>query len=201
MRKDEIFFREKITKIFQRNGEIIDIGGGLRIDPERNNRGIHNSWAIDLAKNANYKILDKVSDYNPNIVGDIHNLPFKDNSIDAILCMSVLEHVEEPSRAVKEIYRSLKPGGYCFAQVPFIFYYHPMLGYYKDYYRFTEDGLEYLFRDFSSVEIINGRGALATVMNLFPFFSKRTSFFEMLDKLFGKSASSQTDGFNVFCIK
>lgn len=201
MRKDEIFFREKITKIFQKNGEIIDIGGGLRIDPKRNNRGIHNPWAVDLAKNANYKILDKVSDYNPDIVGDIHNLPFKDNSIDAILCMNVLEHVEEPSKAVKEIYRSLKPGGYCFIQVPFIFYYHPMAGYYKDYYRFTRDGLEYLLRDFSSMEIVNGRGALATVMNLFPFFSKRTKFFEKLDKIFGKTKSNQSDCFNVFCIK
>lgn len=201
MRKDEIFFREKITQIFKERKVIVDIGGGLRIDPKRNNRGIHNPWAIALAKNADYKILDKVADYNPDIVGDIHNLPFKDNSIDSILCISVLEHVEEPSKAVKEIYRSLKPGGCCFMQVPFIFYYHPMAGYYKDYYRFTRDGLEYLLKDFSSVEIINGRGALATVMNLFPFFSKRTRFFEKLDKLFGKTRSNQTDGFNVFCVK
>lgn len=168
-------FREKITKIFQRNGEIIDIGGGLRIDPERNNRGIHNSWAIDLAKNANYKILDKVSDYNPNIVGDIHNLPFKDNSIDAILCMSVLEHVEEPSRAVKEIYRSLKPGGYCFAQVPFIFTTIQCWDIIKITTGLREMVLN-IFLEIFVVEIINGRGALATVMNLFPFFSKRTSF-------------------------
>lgn len=196
-----MFFREKITKIFEKNGEIIDIGGGLRIDPKRNNRGIHNSWATGLAKNANYKILDKVADYNPDIIGDIHNLPFKDNSIDSILCISVLEHVEEPSKAVKEIYRSLKPGGYCFIQVPFIYYYHPLAGYYKDYYRFTRDGLEYLLRDFSSVEIINSKGALATVMNLFPLFSKRTSLFDILDKLFGKSATNQTNFFSVFCVK
>lgn len=201
MRKDEAFFRDKITKIFQKNGEIIDIGGGLRIDPKRNNRGMHNLWLMDMAKNADYKILDKIADYNPNIVGDIHNLPFEDNSIDSILCISVLEHVEEPSKAVKEIYRSLKPGGYCFIQVPFIYYYHPMAGYYKDYYRFTRDGLEYLLRDFSSVEIINGRGALATVMNLFPFFSKRTGFFEILDKLFGKTITNQTNFFSVFCVK
>lgn len=201
MRKDEIFFREKITKIFQKGGEIIDIGGGLRIDSKRNNREIHNPWATYLVKNANYKILDKVADYNPDIVGDIHNLPFKNNSVDAVLCLSVLEHVEEPSKAVKEIYRSLKPGGYCFIQVPFIYYYHPMAGYYKDYYRFTRDGLEYLLRDFSSVEIINNKGALATVMNLFPFFSKRTGFFEILDKLFGKTTTDQTNFFSVFCVK
>lgn len=201
MRKDEIFFREKIIKIFTDKKSVIDIGGGLRINPEKNNRGVHNHWAIDLTKNTSYKILDKVADYNPDIVGDVHNLPFPDNSVEAFLCIYLLEHVEEPHRAIKEIYRSLKPGGYCFIQVPFIFYYHPMKGYYKDYFRFTRDGLEYLCKDFSSFEMVGERGALATVMNLFPAFSKKTRFFEMLDKLFGKSESNQTSGFCVFCVK
>ncbi len=201
MRKDEVFFREKITKIFTDKKRVIDIGGGLRIDPTRNNRGIHNPWAIELAKKIDYKILDKLADYNPDIIGDIHDLPFPDNSLDALLCIYVLEHVEEPQKAVKEMYRALEPGGYCFIQIPFIFYYHPMNGYYKDFYRFTRDGLEYLLRDFSSVEIINERGALATVMNLFPLFSKHTRLFEKIDNLFGKENSNQTSGFCAFCIK
>jgi len=201
MRKDETFFREKITKIFKDKKTVIDIGGGLRINPDKNNRGIHNPWAVELAAKSDYKILDKVPDYNPDIVGDVHNLPFPDNSVDALLCIYLLEHVEEPHKAVKEIYRSLKPGGYCFIQVPFIFYYHPMKGYYKDYFRFTRDGLEYLCKDFSSVEIVNERGALSTVMNMFPLFSKHTRFFEMIDRWIGKDNSEQTSGFCVFCIK
>ncbi|MDQ5893190.1 MAG: hypothetical protein QG640_201 [Patescibacteria group bacterium] len=201
MRKDESFFREKITKILQEKKSVIDIGGGLRIDPTRNNRGIHNPWAIELAKKVDYKIMDKVPDYKPDIVGDIHKLPFADNSLEAILCIYVLEHVEEPHTAVKEMYRTLKPGGYCFIQVPFIFYYHPMPGYYKDFYRFTRDGLEYLLRDFSSIEIVNERGALATVMNMFPLFTKRTRFFEMIDRWIKKDGSNQTSGFCVFAKK
>lgn len=201
MRKDEIFFREKITKILTEKASVIDVGGGLRIDPTKNNRGIHNPWAVELAKKIDYKILDKVPDYNPDIVGDVCDLPFEDNSQDAMLAIYLLEHVEEPHKAIKEMYRVLKPGGYCLIQVPFIFYYHPMKGYYKDYFRFTPDGLEYLCRDFSSFEMVNERGALATVMNMFPIFSKKTRFFEWLDKLFGKSDSNQTSGFCVFCVK
>lgn len=195
------FFKDKITKIFSEKYYILDIGGGLRIDPNRNNRGKSNEWVDQYLSKVKYVILDKVSDYNPDIVGDIHNLPLESGSVDAILCMNVLEHVEEPQKAVREIYRVLKPGGYAYFDTPFIFYYHPMKDYYKDFYRFTKDGWEYMCRDFKTVEIQNVRGALSTVMNMFPFFSKRTGFFDVLDKLFHKDKSNQTSAFRVFCIK
>jgi len=146
-------------------------------------------------------ILDKVSDYNPDIVGDVHDLPFEDNSVDAVICMNVLEHVEEPQKAVKEIYRVLKPGGYAYFDAPFIFYYHPMNGYYKDFYRFTKDAWEYMCRDFKEIEIKSVKGAISTVMNLFPLFSKKTKFFDLLDILFKKQNSNQTSSYRVFCIK
>lgn len=203
MRRPWIDFNEaKLKKIFTEKKSIIDIGGGLRIDPNKNNRVEDtNAWLKDYIARVDYKILDKVADYKPDIVGDIHNLPFPDNSIDAIICIAVLEHVEEPQQAVREIYRVLKPGGYAYIYAPFLFYYHPMNGYYQDFYRYTCDGMNYLTKDFSSVEIQNVRGAFATIMNLFPFFSKRTGLFDWLDHLVGKIESKQTSGYSVFCIK
>ena len=196
------FSKEKLIKIFTEKKEIVDIGGGLRVDREKNNRfDPKNLWLKPYIDKANYKILDKIPDHHPDIVADIHNLPFADNSLDAIICIAVLEHVEEPQRAMKEIYRVLKAGGYCFLYVPFLFYYHPMSGYYKDFYRFTYDGVEYLTRYFSSAEIQNVRGALATVANLLPIFSKKTSFFNWLDRIINKTSTKQTSGYNVFCIK
>lgn len=181
------FFEEKIKKIFTEKKLIIDIGGGLRVDRERNNRfDKKHLWLKEYIKKVDYKILDKVADYHPDIVGDIHNLLMPDNSVDAIICIAVLEHVEEPWKAVHEIYRVLKPGGYLFIYAPFLYYYHPMKGYYKDFYRFTSDGLKYLLKDFNNVELQNVRGALATVANLLPFFSKHTGFFDKLDRIFGK---------------
>lgn len=193
---NEIFTMKAFSKPL-----IVDIGGGLRIDPTKNNRkGVRQGFK-ELLLNVDYKIMDVVADYNPDIVGDIHKMPFADGSVDALLCMSVLEHVEEPQQAVREMYRVLKPGGYCYIEVPFIFYYHPMKGYYKDFYRFTYDGLEYMTKDFKEVKIQNFRGAIATAMNLFPLFSRRTRFFEWLDRLFGKEDSKQTSFYYVLCRK
>ena len=190
-----------MKKIFSEKKLIIDIGGGLRIDSQKQNRAEQNGWLREYIEKVEYKILDKVPDYHPDIVGDIHDLPLEDNSVDAIICIAILEHVEEPQKAVKEMYRVLKPGGYCYIYVPFLYYYHPMPGYYGDFYRFTIDGLRYMTRDFKEVETQNVRGALATVANLIPFFSKRTGFFEMLDRWVGKEGSNQSSGYGVFCIK
>lgn len=188
--------------IFKEKKDILDIGGGLRIDKKRGDRlEPKNFWLRNYLDKVNYRILDKTDKYSPDIIGDIHQLPLENNSVDAVICMAVLEHVEEPQTAVKEIHRVLKNGGYAFIYVPFLYYYHPMEGYYKDFYRFTYDGVKYLVRDFSRVEIQNVRGSLSTVSNLLPIFSKRTYFFEVLDKLFKKEKSKQTSGFNILCVK
>jgi len=197
------FREERLKKIFTEKKQVIDIGGGLRVDPSRNNRKRESGqeWMDEYIAKVDYKVIDKVADYNPDIVGDIHDLPFEDNSVDAIICIAVLEHVEEPQRAVREMYRVLKPGGYCYIHAPFLFYFHPMKGYYGDFYRFTRQGFEYMTKDFSEVEIQNLLGATATVMNLFPLFSKKTRLFQYIDTLFGKDKSNQTSGYDVFCVK
>lgn len=198
----DAFAQEKLKKIFTEKKTIIDIGGGLRVAGNKNNRlEPKNKWLEPYIAKVDYKVLDKVVDYKPDIVGDIHALPVADNSIDAFICIAVLEHVEEPQQAVKEMHRALKPGGYCYIYVPFLYYYHPMKGYYKDFYRFTYDGVEYLTRNFSQVEIQNVRGAAATVANLLPIFSKKTGVFNWLDKAVGKMNTKQTSGYIIFCIK
>ncbi|MBI2030301.1 class I SAM-dependent methyltransferase [Candidatus Kaiserbacteria bacterium] len=199
----DIFFEEKIKKIFDDKDIIIDIGGGLRVDAKRNNRGNQNQRLAEYIRvsDKQYKVLDKVSDYHPDLVGDVHHLPLADESVDAVICIALLEHVENPIQAVNEIYRVLKPGGYFYIYVPFLYYYHPMPGYYGDFYRFTYDGVRYLTRDFKQVEIQNVRGAFATIMNLFPFFSKRTRVFDILDSILRKTRSRQTSGYAAFCVK
>lgn len=50
---------------------------------------------------------------------DIHQIPFPENTFDAVLCNHVLEHVRDDIQAMKEIHRVLKPGGFSIQQVPF----------------------------------------------------------------------------------
>jgi len=50
--------------------------------------------------------------------GDVCALPFPDDSFDAILCNHVLEHVLDDRRAMAELRRVLRPGGWAMLQVP-----------------------------------------------------------------------------------
>jgi SAM-dependent methyltransferase len=53
-----------------------------------------------------------------DVEADICNLPFKENEFDFILCNHVLEHIEDDTRAMQELYRILKPGGTAILQIP-----------------------------------------------------------------------------------
>lgn len=53
-----------------------------------------------------------------DVVADAHFLPFRSKVFDYIFFYHVLEHVEQPIRAVREIFRALKDGGGLEVQVP-----------------------------------------------------------------------------------
>jgi SAM-dependent methyltransferase len=50
---------------------------------------------------------------------DIHQIPFEENHFDVVLCNHVLEHVQDDIKAMSEIKRVLRPGGWAILQVPF----------------------------------------------------------------------------------
>lgn len=49
---------------------------------------------------------------------DIQSLRFPDATFDVVICNHVLEHVADDARAMREILRVLKPGGFAILQVP-----------------------------------------------------------------------------------
>ncbi|MEK7584733.1 MAG: class I SAM-dependent methyltransferase, partial [Patescibacteria group bacterium] len=202
--QSQIFSKTHLGKIFREKHAIIDIGGGLRLLSDKGNRRTsEHQWLREYLDKVDYKILDPVPDYNPDIVGDIHHLPLQDESVDAIICVSVLEHVENPLQAVAEIRRVLKKGGYCFIYVPFLYYYHAERGYYKDYWRFSEDAVRLLAKNFTSVVLQNTRGALETWLKISPL--GRVGFLmaaaRLADNFFKKTQSKQTSGYQAFLVK
>lgn len=198
------FFNEKVKQIFEKKTKIIDIGGGLRIFKNKGNRyDPKREWIQKYLLQVEYKIMDYTPQYNPDIVGDIHNIPLKNNSVDAIICLAVLEHIENPFKAFSEMYRILKKGGYLLVYVPFLYAYHAHPGYYGDYWRYTEDSIKHLSKDFSSIEIQNVRGRFETQVCLTRFIRNTSinKIARVVDILFKKTNTKQTSGYYVFLVK
>ncbi|GHB92982.1 methyltransferase domain-containing protein [Cerasicoccus arenae] len=113
-------------------GKVLNAGCGWRqinhlIDGELTNQDI--SWPGDTRTH--------VDVYSP-----IHEIPNPDGHYDCIICIAVLEHVENPEEVVPEFYRVLKPGGIAVVSVPFLQPEHKCP---TDFQRYTKDGLKRLF--------------------------------------------------------
>jgi SAM-dependent methyltransferase len=97
---------------------------------------------------------------NPNadITGSVEELPVDDASFDIVLCTQVLEHVDDPARAVRELHRVTAPGGRVLASTHGVMLYHPNP---QDLWRWTHTGLERLFREngFEDVTVRPGAGS------------------------------------------
>lgn len=50
---------------------------------------------------------------------DITDLEMKDNFYDVVICNHVLEHIIDDRKAMQEIFRVLKPGGWAILQIPY----------------------------------------------------------------------------------
>ena len=90
-----------------------------------------------------------------NVVGDAQDLPFEDNSIDIAIMDAVLEHVPDASKAVSEVGRVLKPGGYFLGYVAFMECFHEI-----SYSHISYKALEYFAESNGMrLEKISGGGA------------------------------------------
>jgi len=78
---------------------------------------------------------------NIDIVAAADKLPVKSRSFNFIILSQVLEHLETPLDALKEIKRVLKSNGRVFVSWPFLYPIHEEP---RDFYRYTVYGISYL---------------------------------------------------------
>jgi len=107
---------------------------------------------------AAYVGVDPVENPHAELQGFVEHLPVADASSDIVLCIQVLEHCDDPARAVSELARATAPGGRVLASTHGVMTYHPSPA---DYWRWTHAGLEKLFRDgaeWSSVRVTPASG-------------------------------------------
>jgi SAM-dependent methyltransferase len=117
--------------------------------------------------------LDHIRTLHPNdrieIFGSALSLPVRSGSIDTTICFQVLEHVPEPLELLKEARRVLRPGGHLILTAPHIWNVHEQP---HDYFRYTQFGLEHLFKK-AGLEIVEIRpmaGYFVTTAARFSYF-------------------------------
>lgn len=119
-----------------------------------------NIGSASLRHGDNVFNLDLMPGPGVDVLGDATRLPFRDGSVDGIVCRRVLEHVRKPGKAVEEMLRVLKPGGRVWCEIPFLQGYHPTP---TDFQRYTRAGLADLFDQFRTVELDVALGPSSTL--------------------------------------
>ncbi|KKQ00929.1 MAG: Methyltransferase type 11 [Candidatus Levybacteria bacterium GW2011_GWA1_39_32] len=110
---------------------LLDVGGGFDA-----------AYKEELSKlSRNYLNLEIKKGGLVNIVGSVYRMPFKANEFNIICLFMVMEHLNEPLKALKECSRILKKGGY--VAITTVQYWQTH-NYPSDYFRYTRNGLEYL---------------------------------------------------------
>jgi SAM-dependent methyltransferase len=117
-------------------GKLIDIGCGAKPYEKLYKPLVTYSLGIDRRESPHG--LSKV-----DAVATAYCTPVKDCSFDTVLLTAVLEHIEEPAKALSEMFRILKPGGKVIFSVPLFWHLHEEP---HDFFRYTKYGLEYLLR-------------------------------------------------------
>lgn len=128
--------------------------------PNENSKEIISFGSGPIRLRSDVKNYDITPYKEVDVVADLTRLPNDENSVDGFICDNVLEHVDNPTRAVAELHRVLKPGGIGYVSTPFLYPFHASP---YDYQRWTALGLKRLFHEFSSVEVKTRSGLFSTL--------------------------------------
>ena len=97
----------------------------------------------------------------PDLSWDGRRIPLDDRSVDSALLTEVLEHCPDPECVLRETARVLKPGGFMFLTVPFIWPIHAVP---NDEFRYTPFSLRRLLENAGfenpTIEATGGRHAV-----------------------------------------
>lgn len=119
---------------------------------------------------ASYVGVDPVDNPRAELKGPVEDLPVDAASFDVVLCNQVLEHCDDPVKAVSELCRVTAPGGRVLVTTHGVMPYHPSP---TDYWRWTHAGLEKLFADngtWESVRVSPASGTTACLGMLFAMY-------------------------------
>jgi 2-polyprenyl-6-hydroxyphenyl methylase/3-demethylubiquinone-9 3-methyltransferase len=115
------YFKRRLQELHLPGKTVLDVGCGGGFLAEEFAWGGFAVTGIDPADRSIEAARKHAADNNLEIdyrVGKGEALPFSDGSFDIVACCDVLEHVDDPSRVISEVARTLKSGGvFCYDTV------------------------------------------------------------------------------------
>ena len=139
-------FNDKCVKEFAtktHNKDILEIGSGKPV------KGKYIYSSKKFFDNSNrFTCSDVTPGYGHKVI-DATKMSLK-SEFDIVLCLSVLEHVFEFEKVIKNIHNALRPGGTALIVVPG---FYPLHDEPNDYWRFTEHSVRKILKDFKKIII------------------------------------------------
>jgi len=118
--EDQSFIHSFVQFTKWRGKNVLEVGCGCGTDFIQFARAQARAYGIDMSQHSVALTKQRLHLYDLEgeaVVGDSENLPFPSEQFDLVYSWGVLHHTPDTGRAVKEIYRVLKPGGYIKAMV------------------------------------------------------------------------------------
>lgn len=112
-------FVEVLKVVGSMEGPILDIGchGGTFTERLLKKVQTKKVYGIDISSPA-IKLAKRRLPFGSFQVADVAKLPFENNFFEAAFCLEVLEHIDDPVKALKEVKRVLKKGSKLYILVP-----------------------------------------------------------------------------------
>lgn len=147
------------------SGTLVDVGCGQKPYRKVFESYVSQHIGVDLIESAG-------NNSSIDVVATAYHTALKDSSCDIVLCTEVLEHLETPLIAIREMARILTKGGIVLLTAPFFWPIHEAP---RDFFRYSEYGLRYLFEQggFEIIEIRPLTGFVVTCTQMSIYFCKR----------------------------
>lgn len=111
-----------VLKLIRDNhfNRMLDIGYGSGIFFPELSRRCNHLFGVDIHQSGALvcKMMDREKIKGNVGVADVCDLPFEDDSFECVVCLSVLEFIEDVERAMSEIHRILSIGGIAILGAP-----------------------------------------------------------------------------------
>lgn len=172
---DNYYIRNAIFTSLNNNlplfkGSLLDFGCGKMPYKEHilQNSNVDKYVGLDIEGAINYD-----SKIEPDITWNGITMPFENDSFDTAFGTEVLEHCSNPETLLKEVLRVLKPKGYIFGTVPFLWPIHEAP---YDEYRYTPFALKrhFINSGFVNIEIKATGGWHASMAQMLGLWVKRS---------------------------